>query len=398
MKYIHRVLEKPIRKYLSSFPAVAITGPRQSGKSTILKQIFGMNYKYVTFDDPLVIERLKSDPKDFISEYSNKIIFDEVQRAPELFHYLKMEIDKDRGNYGKFILTGSSQFSFIKNITETLAGRIGMLALLPFQRAEVPKKLQNKQILLGSYPELVGRNYKNAREWYAAYLRNYLERDVRSLANIGNIRDFQRLISLLATRTAQELNMSQLSRIIGVSVKTIQNWISILEASYIIFLLQPYHNNLGKRIVKRPKLYFYDTGLVCYLTGIRTAEVLKKGPLQGEIFETYVISEITKTIMHRDEDIALYYFRDNLGLEADLIIENRTKNNICFVEIKNSRTMRTRMAQSLKALIGKRADRFSRTNGYILYKGKETGTIFKSIQYKNYADSLDTFANTGNIL
>jgi len=296
MRYLSRKIEQTIKHYTSIFPAVAVTGPRQSGKSTLLREIFGKKYTYVTFDDPIVVEQFLSDPKGFMAEYNNKIIYDEAQKVPDLFHYLKIEIDNDRNNYGKFLLTGSSQFAFTKNITETLAGRIGMLALLPFQKQEIPQKQQHNQILLGGYPELVNRNYKNTKEWYSAYLSNYLERDVRSLSNIGNMRDFQRLISLLASRTAQELNMSKLAREIGVNIKTIQNWISVLQASYIIFLLPPYHRNLGKRIVKRPKLYFYDTGLLCYLAGIRNIEILEKGPLQGEIFETYIVSEIMKSV------------------------------------------------------------------------------------------------------
>ncbi|MBN1914246.1 MAG: DUF4143 domain-containing protein, partial [Candidatus Omnitrophica bacterium] len=297
----------------------------------------------------------------------------------------------DRENYGKFILTGSSQFAFIKNITETLAGRIGMLTLLPFQKQEIPRSLQGKQALSGSYPELINRNYKNTREWYASYLRNYLERDVRSLANIVNMRDFQRLISLLAARTSQPLNLSTLAKEIGVSVKTVQNWISVLQASYIVFLLPSYHRNLGKRIVKRPKLYFYDTGLVCYLTGIRDIEMLEKGPLQGEIFETYVVSEITKAVFHNDKDAALYYFRDNLGLEVDLIIEDKAHKRVDFVEIKNSHTPRPQMAKPLKSFLEGRQKQSVRAYGFVLYKGKSSGKIYKNVNYLNYNQFLENF-------
>lgn len=394
MKYLPRNIEQTINKYLALFPVVAITGPRQSGKSTMLKQTWGDKYTYITFDDPLVVERFTIDPKGFINEYKSRVIFDEAQKVPELFHYLKMEVDNARDDYGKFIMTGSCQFTFVKKITETLAGRIGMLTLLPFQKQEIPKNLQELQILAGSYPELITRGYTNIREWYASYLRNYLERDVRSLANIGNLQDFQRLISLLAARTAQELNVSTLSREIGISVRTIQNWISVLQASYIIFLIPSYHRNLGKRIVKRPKLYFYDTGLVCYLTGIRDMEMLEKGPLQGEIFETYVISEMVKAIMHKDKDTALYYFRDNLGLEVDLIIEDRAHKKISFLEIKNSQTAHPRMAQPLRLLMEKEQNRLMEVDGFILYRGKTSNRIFENITYINYDTFLNRFGMT----
>ncbi|MFC1631947.1 ATP-binding protein [Candidatus Omnitrophota bacterium] len=392
MRYLLRQIEQTVKRYLSLFPVVAITGPRQSGKSTMLKQAFGKKYTYVTFDDPILIERFTSDPKGFIGEYNNKIIFDEAQKAPELFHYLKMEVDNDRENYGKFILTGSSQFTFLKDITETLAGRIGMLTLLPFQKQEIPNRLHGKQMLSGSYPELINRDYKSTREWYAAYLRNYLERDVRSLANIGNMRDFQRLISLLAIRTAQPLNLSTLAKEIGISVKTVQSWISVLQASYVVFLLPAYHRNLGKRIVKRPKLYFYDTGLACYLTGIRDIEMLEKGPLQGEIFETYIVSEIAKAVAHNDKDSALFYFRDNLGLEADLIIEDRAHKKVNFLEIKNSHTAHPRMAKPLQSLLERKQRQWGVVSGSVVYRGKSSGKVFKNINYINFNQFLEKFA------
>ena len=391
MKYLPRDIEGTVKRFLSIFPAVAITGPRQSGKSTMLQQVFGRKFKYVTFDDPAEIEFFLADPKGFFNQYKGRLILDEVQKVPEVFNYLKMLIDKDRGNYGKFILTGSSQFSFIKSITETLAGRIGMLSLLPFQRQEIPLSLRKKQILFGSYPELLIRNYRNVRQWYGAYLQNYLERDVRSLSNIGNIRDFQRLISLLAARTAQELNLSSLSRELGINVKTVQNWISILEASYVVFLIAPYHNNLGKRIVKRPKIYFYDTGLICYLTGIRDFELLDKGPLQGEIFENYVVAEILKAKFNYDRDLSIYYFRDNLGSEVDLIIDDKEKKNITYLEIKKSQTFKIKMAQQIKKLIEKEKKYNKTVKGIVLYDGKQSGEVFNGIGYMNYSNFLEKF-------
>ncbi|MFC1616645.1 ATP-binding protein [Candidatus Margulisiibacteriota bacterium] len=327
MQYINRNLERVIENYLKIFPVVSVTGPRQSGKSTLLKYKFSSKYKYITFDDPVQIELFESDPKGFMKNHQNYTIFDEVQRVPDLFHYLKIEVDNNRSTYGKYILTGSNQFQINNRITETLAGRIGLLSLLPFQFNEIPKKQRELAIINGCYPEVVVRNYQYVREYYAEYIKNYIERDVRSIANIINLRDFQRFVFLLASLTAQELNMNKIANEIGITVKTVQHWISILEASYIIFLLPPYYNNLGKRIVKRPKLYFYDTGLVCYLTGIRDSDSLRFGPLAGPIFENFIIADIKKNIFHYNSDLYLYYFRSNLGLELDLIIENLSEKN-----------------------------------------------------------------------
>lgn len=391
MRYFPRIIEKTIKDYLTIFPAVAITGPRQSGKSTTLRKVFGEQYRYVTFDDPLVVNFFEDDPRGFMEKYGNKVIFDEVQKSPEIFHYLKLAIDRDRQNTGKFILTGSSQFSFIKHITESLAGRIGLLSLLPFQRQEITKSLQSKQILKGSYPELASRKYTKTKEWYAAYINNYIERDVRSLYNIGNLRDFQRLVNLLAARTAQELNMSALAGDLGVSVKTIQQWISVLEASYIIFLLPSYHKNLGKRIVKRPKLYFYDTGIVCYLTGIQDESVLSSGPMDGSIFENYVIAEVKKDILHKNLDIQPFYFRSNLGLESDLILEDKEKGITKFIEIKSGKTAKRIMVKSLKKLMAFEQQSKHivkvKVTGHLVYKGK-TEESLGGIQVQNFSDFL----------
>ena len=391
MRYFPRIIEKTIKDCLAIFPAVGITGPRQSGKSTTLQKVFGRQYRYVTFDDPLTVNFFESDPRGFMEKYGNKVIFDEVQKSPEIFHYLKLAIDQDRQNRGKFILAGSSHFSFVKHITESLAGRIGLLSLLPFQRQEITKNLRAKQILKGSYPELVSRKYTKAKEWYAAYVNNYIERDVRSLYNVGNLRDFQRLVNLLAARAAQELNMSVLANDLGVSVKTVQQWISILEASYIIFLLPSYHKNLGKRIVKRPKLYFYDTGLICYLTGIQDEDALSQGPMDGAVFENYVIAEVKKMVLHKNLDIQLFYFRSNLGLESDLILEDKRKRTVRFIEIKTGKTAKYAMVKNLKKLIAleKQSKHIVKVKvtGHLVYKGK-TEEFLDGIQLQNFSNFL----------
>jgi predicted AAA+ superfamily ATPase len=370
---------------------VALTGPRQSGKSTTLRQLL-TDYAYITFDDPVNLEFFNHDPKGFLKQYPDRIIFDEAQKVPELFHYLKIEIDKDRGNYGKYFLTGSSQFSFIKNITETLAGRIGMLSLLPFECNEIPERMRNDQLVSGSYPELIVRDYAGGREWYASYAANYIDRDVRSLYNIGNLKDFQRLVFLLAANTSQELNMNKYANDIGVTVKTIKAWISVLEASYIIFLLHAYYKNLGKRIVKRPKLYFYDTGLLCYLTGIDSNTLLNKGPLAGPLFENYIIAEMKKSMVLHNRNSKLYYFRSNLGMEADLILDDKDNRILDFIEIKNTHTPKIRMVDSIIKMLEleKQSEHILpyELKGSLIYKGESKDIFTKNISAYNYKDFL----------
>lgn len=394
MQYIPRHIEKTLREFLKIFPAVSLTGPRQSGKSTTLQAMFGDQYIYVTFDDPLTVDYLTQDPKGFMKKYGNKVIFDEAQKAPFLFNYLKMAVDQDRHNYGNFILTGSSQFTLVKQITETLAGRIGSLSLLPFHLYELPEKWRKCQILKGSYPELVHLKYENTYQWYGAYVNHYIERDVRNISNVGNLSDFQRLVKLLAARVSQELNMASLANDIGVTVRTVQNWISILEASYIIFLVPSYHKNLGKRLVKRPKVYFYDTGLVCYFTGIDDETVLRKGPLDGQVFENYIVAEIKKWILHNGLKDQMFYFRTNLGIEVDLMIENWMENTIRLIEIKSTETAKPEMFKNLlkiAELESRSQRRKTQIRDILIYRGETIPDYREGCWCLNYFDMDKVF-------
>jgi len=375
--YINRVSEKNIRRLLKTFPVVAVTGPRQSGKTTLLKHMLG-NYSYVTFDDPLNVSFFNEDPKGFLSQYTGKVIYDEVQRVPQLLHYIKMSVDEHRA-YGKYVLTGSNQFGLVKEMSETLAGRIGHVSLYPLQQNEIPKQLRRYQLLQGSYPELINLKYQNYINWYASYYKTYLERDVYSAVQQGSRRDFQKFVQLLAAATSQELNMSRFATDIGVDTKTIQRWVSILESSYIIFTLQPYYKNYRKRIVKRPKVYFVDTGMVCYLTGIRDQLALEKGPMWGSVFENYIVAEIQKNNMHLGLDNALYYFRDNSGKEVDLIIEAPSQGELTFCEIKANATLKTSFTHNVNDLIKleKQSESpvFKKIQGMVLYRGSEHKVI-----------------------
>ncbi len=345
MTYLSRVAEPTLRRYLEAFPVVGLTGPRQSGKSTLLRHLLP-NYTYVTFDDAKNILSFVDDEEGFLKQYASHVIFDEVQHVPEIFNRIKILVDQKRSYYGNFVLTGSSQFKFLQHVTESLAGRIGLMSLLPLQYSEMPNAWVKESIFRGAYPELVTRNYHEANLWYASYIETYLTKDVRALANIGDMRDFQRFLQLLAANTAQCLDMSLYARDIGVSVPTIRRWLSVLEASYIVFIVPPFYENFGKRITKSPKIYFYDTGIISYFTGTTTYEQFDQGPMAGNLFENYVVSEIYKNELHRATLSSLYYLRTQDKAEIDLIVDRKTSKD--FIEIKKNATFQPRMVQNLK--------------------------------------------------
>ena len=361
--YVPREIEPLLTSYLGDFPVVGLTGPRQSGKSTLLRHLLSDTYTYVTFDDYAVYDLFYADPERFMKTYANNVIFDEAQLAPELFRYIKLAVDNDRSQYGKFIVTGSSQFALLEKASESLAGRIGLLSLSPFVYTELPEESRSQSLYMGTYPELTLRNFRHADRWYASYLTTYLEKDVSSLFRIGDMRDFRRFISLLAARTSQLLNMSTFARELGVAVSTIKKWISILEASYIIFLLPTYHANRGKRIVKSPKVYFLDTGLAAYLTASASEEAAQRGPLAGALFENYVISDVYKQLINTLPKERLFFYRESSGLEVDLIVTDG--HNKVVVEVKNSYTFRSRMTEGIETLL-EEGDR-----GYLVFKGDE---------------------------
>lgn len=375
--YIPRILEVTLEKYLRAFPVVGLTGPRQSGKSTLLKHLLKDKYTYITFDDFKLIALLQDDPEKFMRIYDNRVIFDEVHKAPEIFNLLKIAVDNDRDNYGKYIITGSAQFSFLKGVSESLAGRIGLLSLLPFQFSEIPGKQKKMSIFKGGYPELVIRNYEFYNEWFSSYLDTYLNKDLRSISNIGDLRYFRNLMQILAGRCSQILNMSEIARDIGVTVATVKKWISVLEASYIVFLLPPFYKNFGKRIIKAPKLYFYDTGLVSYLLGIENQTLFENGASFGPLFENYIVSEIMKKEIHAKNNTGLFYFRSNYGLEVDLIIDRKTTKD--WIEIKASETFRLQMTAAIESLM-EPGDK-----GFLVYNGKEL-KYTKEVKILNFKD------------
>lgn len=373
MKYIPRSAEKYLKRYLELFPCVAVTGPRQSGKSTLLRHM-EPDVPYLSFDDPDEELAFRSDPKGFLSRFPSQVILDEVQRVPDLFRYLKLAIDAAPDKKGRFILTGSNQLSFQKGIGESLAGRIGSLCLLPFETLELPENARSDQILFGSYPSLALNGYHGARDWYSSYFGTYLEKDIRLVYDIGKLTDFHQLVRLLAARSSQEQNAASLSRELGISARTVDSWISVLEAGFLVFRIEPFHANIGKRLIKRPKLYFWDTGFLCHLTGVRTMESLLGGPLAGPVFETLIVAELKKWAEHRGLDRDFWFYRDNAGNEIDLIIHDHDLNALFFIEIKAGHTAKSEWAYRLESIAGRISESFTdkgtRSRHIVAYRGE----------------------------
>jgi hypothetical protein len=336
---ITRDAEKTIRELLKGFPVVTITGPRQSGKTTLAKAVFA-GKPYATLEDPDARLMAQDDPHSFLERFPDGAVLDEIQRCPQLLSYLQGIVDGD-GRMGMFILTGSQQFGLMSGITQSLAGRTAFIELLPFSLHELSSvgklpPLLDQLLYAGSYPPLYDRDVA-APVWMSAYVTAYLERDVRQLINVQDLETFQRFVRLCAGRSGQLLNLSSLAAECGITHNTAKAWISVLEASYIIFLLRPYHTNFNKRLVKTPKLYFYDVGLASWLLGIREPSQWETHPLRGSIFETFIISELVKSCLNRGERPAVFFWRDSNGNEVDLLIEQG--QHVMPVEIKSGKTV-----------------------------------------------------------
>ncbi|WP_428054438.1 ATP-binding protein [Candidatus Avelusimicrobium stercoris] len=348
MKYIHRTLEKALLAAVKQFPALVLTGPRQTGKSTLLKQLFPA-YNYITLDDFSVRNIAKQDPALFVSTLQTPVILDEIQYAPELLNYIKIHIDKERVN-GRFLLTGSQMFNVMQGMSETLAGRVALFELLPlsFQELDsIPKEPLAcfQQIMRGFYP-MPNIQEMDLPLFYGSYLSTYVERDVRQIKNIQDIASFQRFLELLAIRIGNLLNMQELASECGVSNPTVKNWLSILESSRIIYLLKPYFKNVGKRLIKTPKVYFTDTGLVAHLLRYKDADTLLKGPVAGAIFENMVIMEAIKENMYNRTGYEFYFYRDTNQVEADLVVDKGQTMDL--YEIKATQTLQAEFAKKLQ--------------------------------------------------
>ncbi|MBF0483808.1 MAG: ATP-binding protein [Candidatus Omnitrophica bacterium] len=354
MKYYKREIEPVLLTCIKSFPGVVLTGPRQSGKSTLLKNTFP-KYQYITFDDISVLNFAKTDPKSFLNNLEEKFILDEIQYCPEILSYLKIKIDENPQLNERFLLTGSQQFSMMKNLAETLAGRVALLELLSFsyfEKEHIKSEIKSSNVFVkmcvdGSYPGvLLKADKENKSNWYKSYLSTYLERDIKNYYGVGNILQFHKLLQLLAGRCAQILNYSDLAVSIGVTVATIQNWISVLVNSKIVYILKPYHENFGKRVIKSPKVYFLDTGFLCYLLGIERKEQVYKSYLAGNIFENFCVEETIKTIINSGKRDNVFFVRTSNQLEVDLLLE--IKDELIPIEFKMSMTQNPEMAVNLQ--------------------------------------------------
>ena len=353
-------------------PSITLTGPRQSGKTTLSRAVFPQ-HSYVSLEAPDVRAFASEDPRAFLSQYPDGAIIDEVQRVPELLSYLQGIIDEDP-QPGRWVLTGSQNLSLSESVSQSLAGRTSVHHLLPLARSEVVRFAQHpgtleEAIFAGGYPRIFDEAL-DPSEWLRSYVATYIERDVRAITQIGDLTTFQRFVELCAGRTSQLVNYSSLANDCGVSQPTARAWLGILEASFIVFRLPPFHANLGKRLVKMPKLHFYDTGLVCWLIGIRTPEQLRTHPLRGPIFETWVVSEIVKHRMNVGERRSLFFYRNRDGAEVDLVIERPT--GVTLVEAKSSQTPSSSLFDGASRVRGHLADSSLPCDVVVIYGGDES--------------------------
>ncbi|MBF0570219.1 MAG: ATP-binding protein [Candidatus Omnitrophica bacterium] len=336
---IKRALTPKLISISKQFASVALTGPRQSGKTTLVRETFPKK-PYVLLEDPDTREFAQKDPRGFLAQYPRGAVLDEIQRVPALFSYLQGILDATK-TPGLFILTVSHNFLLMEQITQSLAGRVALLSLLPLSWQELSNsqnafKTFEDHLFHGGYPKLYA-DHVNPQDLYANYVRTYIDRDVRLLKNVHDLSAFHTFLKLCANRVGQLLNLSSLADECGITHNTAKAWISVLESSYILFLLRPHHNNLNKRLIKTPKIYFYDTGLAAYLMGITNNDMLTRHPLKGNLFECFIISEIIKSQLNKGHDPNIYFWQDKLGREIDCIIENG--NAPILVEIKSGKTV-----------------------------------------------------------
>ena len=398
-----RALEDTIKRAVTTFPALVLSGPRQSGKTTLLKMLFSKTHKYVNVENPSIRVRAKEDPLAFLAQYSPPVIIDEIQNTPELLSYIKTRIDEEKIP-GSWILSGSQNFVLLEKISQTLAGQAAILNLLPFSVGEAlndayqardisswlnnlssidtishqSDRLIDEHLLRGFYPEMVSNKKVDRNIWCNSYITTYLERDVRSLANIGDLNQFERFLISCAVRTGQILNLSDIARTIGISVPTAKRWLSVLEAGFQVYLLYPYYDNINKRLIKSPKIYFNDPALCTYLLGIHTKDTLENNPLFGNIFETMVVSDILKRFYNHGENPRMYYIRTQDGLEVDLVIEDARKLHL--FEIKSSMTISPKHASSLLRLNNDLPEKIAQAA--IISRSEENFTVTQTI--KNY--------------
>lgn len=377
---IKRQMEKRINGLKKMFPVVVVTGPRQSGKTTLIRNMFP-DYSYYNLENPQTLRMVQDDPLALINSKTEKIIIDEVQRVPELLSYIQVAVDQQK-IMGNFILSGSENLLLSEKVNQSLAGRAAYVNLLPLSYEELKLegkeyKTLNKQIYTGQFPALYDRKV-NPFDYFEQYVATYVERDIKQISNVINLNQFRKFLGLIAGRIGQIVNNVSLANDVGVSPNTIENWISILEASYIVFRLQPYYENFGKRHIKSPKIYFTDLGLACRLLELSSSEQLENFFLIGGLFENFVILEIKKHLLNNKPTAKLYYFRDTNGNEIDLIIDQGTKQ--IPVEIKSSSTFSVSYLKGIRywtQLVEAKSPKKTAT-GFVVYTGSD---LYKASEY-----------------
>ena len=389
--YVKRDAEVLLRKYSEQYPVVTITGPKQSGKTTLCKNLFS-NKKYVSLEEFDNRNYAENDPRGFLAEYCGGVIIDEIQRVPDLLSYIQGVVDRNNIK-GEYILTGSSQLALTESVSQSLAGRTALIKLFPFTYTEIYNSVENSPhwinnvLYKGFYPRIHSDGL-NPTDAMSSYIETYIERDVRQVYNIKDLNIFHRFLQLCAGRTGQLLNYSNIAGDCGVSVTTIQNWISVLEQSYIIYRLMPFSTNTRKRLVKSPKIYFYDVGLCAYLNGARRKEHLYALPNLGSIFENFIISEVVKMNAHNNFNHMFYFFRDKIGKEVDLVIDNGLQR--FPVEIKAGQTFNSDFIKNLKnyaALM--KSDHL----GNLVFSGESQNRTDLSVL--NYYDFFNSYSANG---
>jgi len=387
-RYLPRFLESTLRRAAREFPAIVLTGPRQSGKTTLLQHLFGRTHTYVSLDPPDVRAAALTDPRGFLDLYPAPVILDEVQHAPELLSFIKARIDQRRQRRGAYVLTGSQNLLIAQHVSESLAGRAGIFRLLPFSSREAGQRRGTSPIwqahprwtsepsrhgpglwqsfVRGCYPELVVETARDAPRWLASYVQTYLERDVRLLRQVGDLSLFQSFLRVLAARSGQLLNLADISRDLGMALNTAKAWLSVLEATYQVVVVRPYFANVGKRLVKTPKVYFTDTGVLCYLMSLGDPVHAAAGPMAGAIMETAVLGELVKDQLNQGREARIHFWRTSTGSEVDFLLERDA--TVIPIEVKASSTPRPAMAAGIDAL---RRDLGVRIGpGYVVHAGE----------------------------
>jgi predicted AAA+ superfamily ATPase len=371
MRYVPRLLTPQLQKAARGFPSVVLTGPRRAGKTTLLQRAFP-KATYRLLEDPEVVARVRSDPAAFLDDLRPPALLDEIQNTPELLGHIRARIDAAPRKTGRWLLTGSQEAPLMRGVTESMAGRAALLELWPLSTQETPKV----SLIRGGFPEVLARP-RSAELWYRSYIQTYLERDVRSISSIRDLATFRRFLALTASRCGQILNKSDLAAPLGVSVPTITDWLGILEVTGQIILVPPFFENLGKRLVKSPKLYFVDSGLACHLLGLESEARLRRSPFLGPLFEGYVVSEVLKQQQCAGRRREVYFFRDQRGLEVDFLVP-MGGNRLALVEAKASASLRPEDGKAVAVLMVSASG--YETHGFVVHRPRASRPPLRALR------------------